>query len=158
MINSLSIKSIDVEKAFLESELKENIYVILPPGYKEVYEEEKTENMVGKLNKAIYGLVQASKEFYKTITTYLVGHCGYEISEVDPCVLKKKTKNGLILCGLYVDDVLMVGNINQIECEIKVIERRYKLRISDKVTEYVGCEMDKKGNEFTYINQDSSIR
>ena len=56
-----NIKIIDITKAFLESDLEEDIYIHKPPGYNIVNGLNDKGNHILKLNKEVYGLVQASK-------------------------------------------------------------------------------------------------
>ncbi len=56
------IKQIDVEIAFLNSRLNEDIYIKLPEGLN------ASNDMILKLNKAIYGLKQSSHSWYATIS------------------------------------------------------------------------------------------
>ena len=61
IINNWKAKKIDIEAAFLDSKLDEDIYVNLPEGLENI--ETTSADEVGKLNAAVYGLVQASREF-----------------------------------------------------------------------------------------------
>ena len=63
------VVAVDIEKAFLESKLSEDIYIKVPKGLEKI--EDVKSNMVCKLNKSVYGLVQAAKNFYKTIVDFL---------------------------------------------------------------------------------------
>ena len=56
------LRSLDIEKAFLEPVLNENLYAKIPEGLVEVKEVNKDD--VCELNKSIYGIVQESKYFY----------------------------------------------------------------------------------------------
>ena len=96
------------------------------------------------------------KEFYSHITTYLISKCHYEVSEIYPCVLRKETKNGMILCGLYVDDVLFIGETKQIGLEIELMKKQYNLSINKKLNDYVGCEIHVNDN-ITYLHQTKLI-
>ena len=50
----------DVKMAFLNGDLEESIYMKQPTGFVE----KRKENMVCWLNKSIYGLKQASRQWY----------------------------------------------------------------------------------------------
>ena len=45
---------------------------------------------------------------------------------MDPCLLFKKTKNGLVLISLYMDDLLIIGSDDDIEIVIGDIEKYLK--------------------------------
>ena len=75
MITILKIKNewnmvvVDIEKAFLEPIVKEDLYVKVPQGLEKVTH--VGENKICHLNKAVYGLVQATRQFYIEIATFL---------------------------------------------------------------------------------------
>ena len=71
----------DVQTAFLQGELDEEIYMKQPEGY---VDQEKPE-YVRKLNKSIYGLKQAARCWNFAIDTYLKSS-GYRKYNADPCI------------------------------------------------------------------------
>ena len=135
IINNWKAKKIDIEAAFLDSKLDEEIYVDLPEGLENI--ETTSADEVGKLNAALYGLVQASRIFYKTMRTYLVKHLGFTECKSEPCILKHHN----IIIRLYVDDILIIGEETTIETFTTQIEKRFNIRKSDIIDEFIGCEM-----------------
>ena len=63
-INSWNVIQLDINKAFLNGTLNEEIYMDLPFG-----SPKQGENIVCKLNKLIYGFHQASCQWFSTFTT-----------------------------------------------------------------------------------------
>lgn len=59
----------------------------------------------------MYGLIQASRQFYKKMTNYLMKDLGFEKCGKDNCLLKKDE----VILGLYVDYILMIGDNEQME-------------------------------------------
>jgi len=104
LVVSLDLKycQLDVEGAFLNAPLKENIFLRMPPGF-------RTNNKNGdelylKLKKSLYGLKQASHEWNKMILEKLLLF-GFQVSKIDPCFLVYEKDGITVYIGLYVDDI-----------------------------------------------------
>ena len=111
-----SCKAIDVEAAFLNADLEEDVYVEIPQGYDSGGS--NGEDNVYKLLKAVYGIVQAPRCWSKTFTKSLISK-DFEPSKVDPClfILREGGKEGPIsgLVVNYVDDGIIAGTKAAIE-------------------------------------------
>ena len=59
---------IDVKSAFLNGDLKEEVFVKQPPGFEDV----ELPDHVFKLNKALYGVKQAPKAWYERLSKFLL--------------------------------------------------------------------------------------
>ena len=129
------ILKVDIESAFLEGTLKENIWLCLPKSIQEISTVQQGYKY-GKLNKAIYGLVQASSEFYRRITQYLVNQLGFSRSQIDPCLFK----NQYIFLGLYVDDILAVGEEKQVKKFLKDMQQEFNIRSESRIDDFIGCQ------------------
>jgi len=99
------IWQMDVKTAFLNGELKEEVYMTQPEGFTSMSDH----NKVCKLQRSIYGLKQASRSwnirFNNTIEKFNFVKC-----EEEPCVYKKVSGSTIIFLVLYVDDILLFGN------------------------------------------------
>ncbi|GJY66068.1 ribonuclease H-like domain-containing protein [Tanacetum coccineum] len=62
------VYQMDVNSAFLYGKIKEEVYVCQPPGF----EDPDFPDRVYKVEKALYGLHQAPRAWYKTLSTYLL--------------------------------------------------------------------------------------
>jgi transposase InsO family protein len=145
---------IDVETAFLYGDLDEQIYLKIPQGlheYTDVPEDSSLE-----LKKSIYGLVQAARQWWKKFTDLLISTLGFVLSKVDPCLLHRKDKMGMVYICLYVDDVLMVGDSTAIEDAVKGIKSTYSIKDIGKMHEYVGCTVIPKMDKI-YLTQPDLI-
>ena len=94
-----------MKTAFLHGDLKEEIYMDQPEGFKV----KGKERMVYKLKKSMYGLKQAPRHRYKKFDSFMVGH-EYTRTNADHWVYVRKFPNGkFAILLLYVDDMLIVG-------------------------------------------------
>ena len=101
VLKNLHFWKLDIEDAFLEGTLDETVFVKLPYGIE--YVDSKLKNKVGKLNKSIYGLKQASRQFFKELINYMQENMGLVRILIDPCLLSNLDKSFYL--GVYVDDI-----------------------------------------------------
>ena len=96
------IHQIDFETAFLNSSIKPGIevYIMPPEGFSE------DSGIVLLLNKAIYGLKQASRAWQIKIRQWLLSK-DWKISQYDACIFYHVGKK--IIISVYVDDVNIFG-------------------------------------------------
>ena len=92
--------------AFPQADLKEDIWMQLPVGFQVdgQTEADSDRHYVLKLNKSLYGLKQASYNWYEKLKTSLEAR-GFVPSDIDPCLY---LGNGMIILT-YVDDCIIVG-------------------------------------------------
>ncbi|GKB05115.1 putative ribonuclease H-like domain-containing protein, partial [Tanacetum coccineum] len=83
---------IDVKSAFLYGTIEEEVYVCQPPGFEDLQFPDK----VYKVEKALYGLHQAPKAWYETLSTYLIEN-GFRRGTIDKTLFIKKDKGDILL-------------------------------------------------------------
>ena len=66
LIKKCDAKIVDIDNAFLNGELEHEIYMTIPEGYAECVEQFEEKEAL-RLEEAIYGLVQAARQFFKKI-------------------------------------------------------------------------------------------
>lgn len=100
----LLIHQMDVKTAFLNGDLKEDIFMKVPDGI-----DIKNVNIVCKLNKSLYGLKQSARCWNECFDKTLKQH-GFINSSVDRCLYLQNNGhiNKNIYVILYVDDVVIV--------------------------------------------------
>jgi len=95
-----NLEQMDVPQAFLNADVDEEIYMELPEGYRE-----GREHLVCLLEKALYGLRQAPRNWYLLISKFVCEILGYKATVSDPCLFFKRSNSGrLMLLFLFVDD------------------------------------------------------
>ena len=82
-------KVVDIDNAFLNGDLEYEIYMKIPEGYDEVIDPRVDKEDCLILKKAIYGLGQAARQFWKKIVDKME-EGGFKLSEADPCMLYKE--------------------------------------------------------------------
>nr|GEW58287.1 ribonuclease H-like domain-containing protein [Tanacetum cinerariifolium] len=81
--------------------IEEEIYVSQPLGFVDL----EFPDRVYKAEKALYGLHQAPKAWYKTLSTYLLDN-GFRKGTIDKTLFIKKIKDDILLIQVYVDDII----------------------------------------------------
>ncbi|GJX98537.1 retrovirus-related pol polyprotein from transposon TNT 1-94 [Tanacetum coccineum] len=102
---NMIIYQMDVKTAFLNGELKEEVYVSQPEGF--IEQDHPTH--VDRLKKALYGLKQAPRAWYNTLSMFLLDN-KFSKSVTDPTLFTKKTGKHIILVQIYVDDIIFSSN------------------------------------------------
>ena len=101
----LELHQMDVKTAFLNGDLDEEVYMDQPEGFSI----EGKGHMVCKLKRSIYGLKQASRQWYlkfnDTITSF-----DFQENTVDRCIYRKISGSKFIFLILYVDDIPLAAN------------------------------------------------
>ncbi|GKE66096.1 retrovirus-related pol polyprotein from transposon TNT 1-94 [Tanacetum coccineum] len=98
---NMTIYQMDVKTAFLNGELKEEVYVSQPEGF--VDPDHPT--YVYRLKKALYGLKQVPRAWYDTLSWFLLDN-KFSKGAVDPKLFTRKTGKHILLVQIYVDDII----------------------------------------------------
>ena len=147
IIYKLHKRQFDVETAFLYGDLEEELYMEFPEGYEEYLLEKKGAIFESKhycllLKKALYGLVQAARQWWKKITEVL-NKIGFVSSKADPCLFVKagNGKEPPAFIVLYVDDGGIIGTPEVIEEVMKALSKVFKIKDLGDMNTFVGCDI-----------------
>lgn len=107
----------DVTNVFLQGDLDEEIYMILPPGLRSQGESceglrrqgEFEKIKVCKLMKSLYGLKQASRQWNIKFASIMKA-AGFYQSKHDHSMSVKKKQEAVTILLVYVDDIVITGN------------------------------------------------
>ena len=110
----LELHQMDVKTAFLNGDLEEEVYMKQPEGFSS----KDGEHLVCKLNKSIYGLKQASRQWYKKFHEVITSF-GFEENIMDQCIYLKVSGSKVCFLVLYVDDILLATNDKGLLREVK---------------------------------------
>ena len=128
----LRVRQFDIPNAFLKGILKEPVFMYQPEGHVE-----SSSLHVCKLLKTIYGLKQASKEFYDMLKLWLIS-IGFSPLHSDPCVYLKKHNKDVLYVGTHVDDGVHFGTCPKMVADFEhQLSKRFKV-ISKDVDNLLG--------------------
>ncbi|GJW28495.1 putative ribonuclease H-like domain-containing protein [Tanacetum coccineum] len=91
----------DVKSAFLYGKIEEEVYVCQPLGF----EDPNFPDRVYKVEKALYGLHQAPRAWYETLSTCLLDN-EFQRGKIDKSLFIKRYKGKILLVQVYVDDII----------------------------------------------------
>ena len=153
-IQKMHIKHLDIKTAFLYGTLEDEIFMKQPQGYEEPGQEDK----VCFLQRSIYGLKQSSRIWNKTVVTTFTD-MGFKQGDGDSCCFTKKEDDCLTIILLYVDDVLLISDSEDIIEEVKSkLQSLYTTKDLGNPTHYVGLQIERIEDGSFYIHQTSKIK
>uniref|UniRef100_A0A803Q2E8 Reverse transcriptase Ty1/copia-type domain-containing protein n=1 Tax=Cannabis sativa TaxID=3483 RepID=A0A803Q2E8_CANSA len=134
-----SIRQLDVNNAFLNGDLQEEIYMQQPPGF--VSQEHP--DYVCKLNKAIYGLKQAPRAWFEKLSTALIS-MGFHSSQADNSLFIQANNMTCIYILIYVDDILIMGNNDEaVNKAITGLSTKFALKDLGILNYFLGIQVTK---------------
>jgi hypothetical protein len=118
------IHQLDVKTAFLNGVLPSPVYVEQPRSHVKG-DPIKT---VLRLKKALYGLVEAPRLWYETLTKAMVTD-GFSRATGDPCLYFRWQGGHLTIVGVFVDDFLMFStNDEQLQEAKQALAKKFKTK------------------------------
>src|SRR4051812_44742796 len=132
----------DVKSAFLNGEIKEEVYVMQSPGFQDL----KNPDMVYKLHKALYGLKQAPRACYETLKDFLLKK-GFKPGTTDPNLFTRSYNNALFVCQIYVDDIIFGCTNPDISEEFaKMMLKKYEMSMMGELKFFLGLQICQQKN------------
>ncbi|GKD94228.1 putative ribonuclease H-like domain-containing protein [Tanacetum coccineum] len=104
------VYKMDVKSDFIYGKIEEEVYVCQPPGF----EDPNFPDKVYKVEKAFYGLHQAPRAWYETLSTYLLNN-EFHKGKIEKTLFIKRVKCDILLIQVYVDDIIF-GSTNKELC------------------------------------------
>lgn len=130
---NLELRHFDIEQAFVQSDLDEDVFMQLPDGCS------KLSGKVVKLNKSLYGLKQASRQWHTELTKCLL-LLGFEQCSADACVFRL-IEDGKIVMMLvvHVDDIFAVGEKERCDKFGRDLNEMVPVKNLGELRWYSGC-------------------
>ncbi|GJZ54645.1 retrovirus-related pol polyprotein from transposon TNT 1-94 [Tanacetum coccineum] len=134
---NVTIYQMDVKMAFLNSELKEEVYISQPEGFVD----QDNPSHVYNLKKALYGLKQAPHAWYDMLSSFLISQ-QFSKGAVNITLSTRKAGNDLLLVQIYVDDIIFAST-NTAMCDefSNLMTTKFKMSMMGKMSFFLGLQI-----------------
>ncbi|GJU35934.1 retrovirus-related pol polyprotein from transposon TNT 1-94 [Tanacetum coccineum] len=134
---NMVVYQMDVKTAFLNGNLREEVYVSQPDGFVDP----DNPNHVYKLKKALYGLKQAPRAWYDMLSSFLISQ-DFSKGSVDPTLFIRREGKELLLVQVYVDDIIFAASTPEL-CDLfaKIMCSKFKMSMMGKISFFLGLQI-----------------
>ena len=133
----LELHQMDVKTAFLNENLDEEVYMDQPKGFAL----KGKENLVCKLKRSIYGLKQASRQWYIKFHNTIISF-DFKENTVDKCIYLKVSGSKFIILILYVDDILLASSdLGLLHETKKFLIKNFEMKDMGEAAYVIGIEI-----------------
>ena len=139
--NRLSMQLMDVVTAYLYGSLDSDIYMKVPDGVSVPNPNAKRNAYCVKLNKSLYGLKQSGRMWYNRLSEFLLKR-GYSNNDDCPCVFIKKSETGFCIISVYVDDLNIIGNTQDIDEARNHLKTEFEMKDLGKTKFCLGLQLE----------------
>ncbi|GKC42527.1 putative ribonuclease H-like domain-containing protein, partial [Tanacetum coccineum] len=146
------VYQMDVKSTFLYGKIEEKVYVYQPPSF----EDPNFPDRVYKIEKALYGLHQAPRAWYETLSTYLLDN-GFQRGKIDKTLFIRREKGDILLAQVYVDDIIFSSTKKSLCTEFeKIMHKKFQTSSMGKLTFFFGLQVKQK-EDGIFISQDKYV-
>ncbi|GJX95797.1 uncharacterized mitochondrial protein-like protein [Tanacetum coccineum] len=162
-VNTEEVKDIDYDEVFdtvsicqewlfFMVRVNEEGIVCQPPGF----EDPDFPDRVYKVEKALYGLHQAPRAWYETLSTYLLDN-GFQRGKIDKTLFIRRDKGDILLVQVYVDDIIF-GSTKKSLCNAfeKLMHEKFQMSSMGELTFFLGLQVKQK-KDGIFISQDKYV-
>jgi hypothetical protein len=113
----------------------------IPKGYK-MNENLKHRSLYSiKLQRSLYGLKQSGRMWYNRLSEYLLKE-GYANNPICPCVFIKKSEIGFAIIAVYVDDLNLIGNLEELTKTASYLKDEFEMKDLGKTKFCLGLQIE----------------
>nr|GEU90043.1 putative ribonuclease H-like domain-containing protein [Tanacetum cinerariifolium] len=139
----------DVKSVFLYGTIEEEVYVCQPPGFKDP----QFPNKVYKVEKALYGLHQAPRAWYKTLSTHLLEN-RFRRGIIDKTLFIKKDKGDILLVQVNVDNIIFGSTKKSLCIEFEgLMHKKFQMSSIGELTFFLSLPVMQR-DDGIFISQD----
>ncbi len=137
------LKHVDFTTAFLNADLKEEIYLLPPSGL------HLPRGKVLRLRKSLYGLKQAGRNWFLCLHEFLTS-IGFKSLECDVCVFVRSTADTFVAIATHVDDLLtLVDSQGTFDSVILELASRFRIGESGDLSHYCSIAIERDETSIT---------
>ena len=134
------VVAMDVQTAFLNGTLSENVYTKQAPGFEKI-DSRTGKPYIRKLRKNLYGLRQSPNVWNLTIDRDRRRE-GFTPTASDPCVYTKGSGKSYVMPILFVDDILLTGPSEQVLQGVRRdIQQSFAMTDMGEATQILGIDI-----------------
>ena len=135
----LELTALDVATAFLVPPIKEEVYMLPPPGDHGIT---VPPGHALLLQRCLYGLKQSGRAWHKNIDATL-RRMGFAPSSADPCLYVQKDDQGVVSAAIaiYVDDCVIAAPASDQADIIAALKSHYKMTGGDPLHWFLGVRV-----------------
>nr|GEY11592.1 hypothetical protein [Tanacetum cinerariifolium] len=147
-----TVYQMDVKSAFLYGTMDEEVYVMQPLGFQDPAFPAK----VYKVEKAMYGLHQAPRAWYGTLSKYLLNN-GFQRGTIDQTLFIRRQRKDFILVQVYVDDIIFGLSNPQLCREFEALmHEKFQMSAMSELNFFLGLQVLQKEDDI-FLSQDKYI-
>jgi hypothetical protein len=151
--NKWPIKQLDINNAFLNGLLDEEVYMEQPAGFVS-----SDSSLVCKLHKALYGLKQAPRQWFERLKGTLL-QLGFQNSKCDPSLFTFTKKSVVAYFLVYVDDIILTGNSPQfLKSVTQQLNSSFSLKDLGDLDYFLGIEVKVQPSGSLLLSQGKYVR
>ncbi|KAK9932128.1 hypothetical protein M0R45_019377 [Rubus argutus] len=139
----LNMQLMDVVTTYLYGDLDTEIYMKVPDGLslpKSSGSRPRSAFAI-RLKRSLYGLKQSERMWYTHLSDYLIER-GYVNNELCPCVFIKTTSSGFAIVAVYVDDMNIIGTLDELRDTAKCLKSEFEMKDLGKTRFCLGLELE----------------
>ncbi|MDV3140030.1 MAG: reverse transcriptase domain-containing protein [Sweet potato little leaf phytoplasma] len=153
LTNHWPLRQLDVNNAFLNGTLDEEVYMQQPPGFKH-----SDKSLVCRLHKSLYGLKQAPRQWFEKLKGTLISF-GFKVSRCDNSLFTLISPAVQVFILVYVDDIIVTGsNPEYIQSLVSKLNSSFALKDLGNLDYFLGIQVLTLPNGGLLLSQSKYIK